>query len=297
MCWSPYELKEKHPHTGETQTVPCGKCVPCKKRIISSWSFRLVQHGKQWPTCHFVTLTYDNAHVPFSPARYMTLNKKHVQDFMKRLRKRQSQPCSYFFVGEYGSKYMRPHYHALIYNADPADIVAAWRVPVLNHAGKKLYLDGELVTKPIGNVFFGTVSEASIGYCLKYIMKDAKVPMHRNDDRVPEFRLMSRGLGLNYITLETIEWHRADINNRMYVPVGNGKKAAMPRYYKDWIYPDDADRALIACATVRDSLVRQSKALSQLQKKYGDNATSILIQSQAAAERKLTSDAKKRQDL
>lgn len=34
-------------------------------------------------------------------------------------------------------------------------------------------------------------------------------------------------------------WHNADLLNRMYINIGDGKKAAMPRYYKQKIYTDD----------------------------------------------------------
>jgi hypothetical protein len=33
-----------------------------------------------------------------------------------------------------------------------------------------------------------------------------------------------------------VEWHKLDLENRMYVPMKDGKKIAMPRYYKDKIY-------------------------------------------------------------
>ena len=33
-----------------------------------------------------------------------------------------------------------------------------------------------------------------------------------------------------------VAWHRADLNNRMYVNLQGNKKASMPRYYKDRIY-------------------------------------------------------------
>lgn len=33
-----------------------------------------------------------------------------------------------------------------------------------------------------------------------------------------------------------VEWHKSDLCNRMYINVGDGKKAAMPRYFKDKIY-------------------------------------------------------------
>lgn len=34
-------------------------------------------------------------------------------------------------------------------------------------------------------------------------------------------------------------WHHADKLNRMYINIGDGKKAAMPRYYKNKIYSDE----------------------------------------------------------
>ena len=33
-----------------------------------------------------------------------------------------------------------------------------------------------------------------------------------------------------------IKWHKNDLTNRMYVPIKDGKKIAMPRYYKEKIY-------------------------------------------------------------
>lgn len=42
-----------------------------------------------------------------------------------------------------------------------------------------------------------------------------------------------------------IQWHKNDMLNRMYINVGDGKKAAMPRYYKNKIY-SDAQRSEIA---------------------------------------------------
>lgn len=33
-----------------------------------------------------------------------------------------------------------------------------------------------------------------------------------------------------------LQWHEADMYNRMYLNLEGGKKCAMPRYYKDKIY-------------------------------------------------------------
>lgn len=89
---------------------------------------------------------------------------------------------------------------------------------------------------PIGSIHYGTVSDASVGYTLKYISKGKTVPSHKNDDRIKEFSLMSKKLGINYLKDNIIKWHKKDLLNRMYVLLLDGKKASMPRYYKERIY-------------------------------------------------------------
>lgn len=89
----------------------------------------------------------------------------------------------------------------------------------------------------LGHVHAGTVTLASIEYTLKYISKKGRIPMFHGDDRVPEFSLMSKKLGDNYLSEKMIRWHRSDMNERMYIN-RNGKKYTMPRYYKEKIYED-----------------------------------------------------------
>lgn len=287
MCFNPYKLKAPHPHTGEPQYVPCGKCPECRARIISGWSFRLMQEEKASLSSWFVTLTYDSMYVPYTQGHYKTLNKKHVQLFMKRLRRLHgtvsNYPIKYFAVGEYGDKHWRPHYHLIIFNTAPEFVINAWKDPETHN--------------PIGQVHFGQVSAASVGYTLKYMCKEGRIPLHRNDDRVPEFRLMSKGLGLSYITMDILEWHHADEVNRMHCVLADGKKISMPRYYKDWIYQDLDQRQRIADHLVRESIQRNAKVEAELYKRYGENTCSVIRQSQFAAWKKMINDSKKRLDL
>lgn len=125
--------------------------------------------------------------------------------------------------GEYGSQKKRPHYHVILFNSDPLDIVEAWKI------------DGQC----IGNIKIGTVGPASIGYCLKYMCKEPMRRKHRNDDRLPEFSLMSKGLGKNYLTRNMVNWHKADLLNRVHLNLEDGKKCAMPRYYKLKMYTEE----------------------------------------------------------
>lgn len=43
------------------------------------------------------------------------------------------------------------------------------------------------------------------------------------------------------------QWHKNDLENRMYVPLLDNKKASMPRYYKDKLYSDQ-ERQIISQA-------------------------------------------------
>lgn len=233
----PITLKQKGV---ENVTVPCGKCPSCVKRRASAWSFRLMQQERDSVSAFFITLTYDTEHVFITKKGFMGLNKRDLQLFFKRLRtlhddlwdveRPTTQPPSikYYAVGEYGGRSHRPHYHAIIFNSRVELIQEAWA----------------LKGKYLGDVHYGEVNGASIGYCLKYMSKPHKFPMHANDDRISEFALMSKGLGKEYITSQMIAWHLADKNNRMYCNTADGKKIAMPRYYKQRIYEEN-ERKLI----------------------------------------------------
>lgn len=173
MCMTPFTLQQEG--VGPV-LVPCGKCPQCIARRVSAWSFRLMQEEKVSSSAHFLTLTYSIQDVPITPKKFMTIEKAEIQKFLKRLRKahKDGRKIKYYCVGEYGGKTMRPHYHAIMFNVDLPLVQQAWG---------------------LGHIHYGNVSGASIGYCLKYMAKRGKIPMHANDDRVPEFALMSKGLG------------------------------------------------------------------------------------------------------
>lgn len=165
----------------------------------------------------------------------MTLDSgKHLQNFFKILRNkyryRAKNPLTgkmkwyydkvpkikYFAVGEYGFQKDRPHYHVILLNSHEKFIVDSWK-----H----------------GNVHIGQVAQASIMYCLKYVMKDGKIPKHKNDDRVPEYRRSSLKLGENYLSKAIIDYHRKN-PEKSYIIQEGGFKIAIPRYYRKKIWND-----------------------------------------------------------
>lgn len=281
-CDRPLRVKDKE---GNQVAVGCGCCPPCKKRRVDSWVFRLLQEERRSRSSYFITLTYDTDSVPITPNGFMTLLKtdpaprrgepgydkgyirRGFPDFMKRLRRKTGlKDLKFYAVGEYGSNRKRPHYHAIIFNLDPLDFLELGK----DDNGHMKYINRKLAECwPFGVVDIGSVTGDSIAYTCKYIDKPKTVPQHKNDDRLPEFSLMSRGLGDNYITQEIIDYHKADLT-RNYLTVPGGYKKAMPRYYRDRIF-DEIDKAEQRSIIVKEYAEQDETERQNFHRKYGDD--------------------------
>lgn len=230
MCDTPFMLK----NTNTGVSVPCGKCPTCKARRASAWSFRLMQEEKVSTSAIFLTLTYDTSNVPITSKGYMSLRKSDLQKFFKLLRYYSTNKIRYYAVGEYGGKTMRPHYHIILFNANYEHIGKSWKM---------------------GSWHVGNVTGASVGYTLKYISKSGKIPLHANDDRIPEFSCMSKGLGVNYCTEAMQRWHLDNLSERLYCLTDDGKKISMPRYYKQRMFKKEESTSA-GQEALRNKLVR-----------------------------------------
>lgn len=255
MCLTPLTLKNRY--TDEYVQAPCSKCPECRARRASAWSFRLRQEDKIAVSSLFITLTYDTLHVPITEKKRMTLDrsdsKGDLPKFFKRLRKAHGHnsgiSLKYYAVGEYGGTTQRPHYHIILFNADinlMVDHTDKKRLEATGYDGQteviiKQWSNGKRGKKysPLGHGTVGKCTPASVGYTLKYISKPKTIPAYKGDDRKPEHSTMSKRLGVNYLTKSMVKWHKADIVNRMYCIIEDGKKISMPRYYKDKLYNDD----------------------------------------------------------
>lgn len=194
----------------QEMVVPCGKCAFCAATKRSDWATRLEYEGRLHLDKKFITLTYANPHLTWNHG-HPQLVKADLQKWFKRVRKAGAK-VRYFAVGEYGSQTLRPHYHVLLFGDVSEEIIrSAW---------------------PFGLVHIGTVTQASIMYCLGYIVNKSWKHVH---NRVPPFSLMSRkpGLGSNYLSRAMIDWHRSGRKNYVLV---DGAKRHLPRFYKCKIF-------------------------------------------------------------
>lgn len=226
MCLTPVNLKketikQKLNDDYFTQQVPCGRCLECRKGRVNSWFVRLNNELSVARSAYFITLTYREDTLHFSPNGLLSLHYSDYQSFVKYLRKLNlsDRKIKYFCVGEYGSQTHRPHYHAIIFNvSDPDLIIKAW-------------------TK--GHVHIGDVKEASIFYTLKYSLKSSifgNTGQDPDDDRTPEKALMSKGLGISYLSDAMVKYHKDDVS-RPITMLGN-VKVPLPRYYRDKVFTD-----------------------------------------------------------
>lgn len=214
--------------------LPCGKCGYCRERKLNEWTVRVLCECRVQPFgFHFVTLTYSEKFLTLDSWGNPILNPNDLTLFLKRLRYFNAQnpdggKIKYVASGEYGSRTKRPHFHLIIFGCYQADIVNAWRDVETN--------------EHLGNIRFGTVTPQSVRYTLKYILKESLGESIENrdglfnpDEWIPPFRRFSKGIGKAWVTDHQKRWHKADLVNRIYVPI-NDLKYPMPRYYKDLIY-------------------------------------------------------------
>lgn len=219
--------------------VPCGKCVGCRLARAQSWAVRARHESMLYDRNCFITLTYDDAHIP----EHGSLRYADVQRFLKRLRKRYSgytmlpngkRPIRFLCAGEYGSSTLRPHYHALIFNFDFKDDARPW--------GDTTYRSPTLEDLwPFGSSLVGPLTPASAAYTARYCLKkvyssqdpdayDSTVDPHTGEVsvRVPEFLQASLRPGLGSFFFDK---YRADFYPNDAV-IFDGRRVPVPTFYK-----------------------------------------------------------------
>lgn len=239
---------------GDSFSVPCGSCSGCRARRIDEWATRMVHESKSHEAASFITLTYDDDHLPPDGG----LQPRDAALFMKRLRK-DIAPLSdpplrvrFFLVGEYGDQTKRAHYHAIIFGFDFADDRV--ELPGQAHSGK-LYRSPRLERLwPFGHCSVGLVSVESCRYVAGYIQKrfTGELAKVMYQGREAPFARFSRNLGVDHF-----ETFKSD-----YLPDGfavvSGVRRGLPRSYERRV--SDADIAPIKARRKAHALSRAADA-------------------------------------
>lgn len=241
-------------------TVPCRQCLGCRLDYSRQWANRCMLELPYHKSSYFLTITYDDEHLPrsyacdpdtgeiISPAA--PLVKRDFQLFMKRLRFNTGQKLRFMAAGEYGETTFRPHFHAIVFGLELNDLTPYkhsalgyqyWNSPTLD----KCWTDENGKLK--GYIVAGDVSWDTCAYVARYIMKKQMGPHARQAyaalGLTPEFSLMSRrpGIAKQYYLDHPEIWDYVKIN--ISTPQG-GRSFAHPAYLRKLYEIDEPDKAL-----------------------------------------------------
>lgn len=174
----------------------------------------------------FITLTYSDEHLKSDRLVY-----RDFQLFMKLLRKQQNEPIGFFVTGEYGEKNKRPHWHAIVFNWCPGDLVYKFT----NKRGDKLF-ESVLINRlwGHGDAQIGSVSFESAGYVARY---SAKKLVHGYDG-THEYNPISKKSSKHAIGKKWLEKYWRDAFNNGFIVIKRDDqyvKTEIPRYYEKWL--------------------------------------------------------------
>lgn len=235
MCPYPIYLKKNDLY------VPCGKCGACLRRSIGDYTIRCQVEWRHSLACYFVTLTYEK-----DP---LQLYKSDLQSYFKRLRKVGFR-FSYFALGDYGDTYGRPHYHVIFFAKgyfNPEHLWFQW-------------ISGSQVRRR-GFVQVSPLSVGRIAYTVRYGYL-AKLDWDKSDPRQRPFFLMSRRPAIGSQFLSDAKKRFLRSNDFWYYPDGRYKKA-LPRYFKNKIFPGKIENLLHAEVYASLSEERRKKIVDE----------------------------------
>lgn len=238
----------EQPGDRESLELPCGRCIGCRLGRAQQWAVRCRHEAMLYGVNSFITLTYDDDHLP----KYGSLNYRDYQLFMKRLRKDNegfdeapdgTRPIRFFAAGEYGGITNRPHYHALLFNYWFADAKPWGRGTFRSEQLEALW--------PLGSALIAPVTPASTAYVTRYALKkvygraaqdhysdvDVSTGEYIEKARVPEFVRMSRRPGIGAWFFEQ---YVGDLYPGDYA-VYDGRQVPVPEYYQRKLAELDPD--------------------------------------------------------
>ncbi|ALS03700.1 VP4 [Gokushovirus WZ-2015a] len=260
----------------ETLSLPCGQCIGCRLERSRQWATRIMFEAQLHEENCFITLTYNDQHLPNPPS----LKYEDYQLFMKRLRKTLGHKVRFFACGEYGERTFRPHYHAVIFGHDFPDKVLFSR----SDSGHDIFVSPSLQKCwGLGHTTVQDLEFNSAAYVAKYSLKKvtgeaAEAHYQWIDQETgectqlqPEFARMSLkpGIGGKWFDL-----YNADVYAGHDYVIVNGHKCRPPRYF---------DRLLERRNPERFEEIKEERA-TRAKRLEGDNTPERLAVKEAVKE-------------
>lgn len=247
----------------------CNQCIGCRLDASREWASRCELEYKayeelygrdnaRWATW-FVTLTYDDEHLPIGKCLEPTAVIDDVSAFMKELReyaKRDNkvlagfseyvtldpeylpQGLRMYATSDYGKKYHRPHYHMILFGLkqdmiDKKTGKGDLEFFFTNECGDPIYHSHYLrkIWKK-GFVDVGFFDWRTAAYTARYVVSKHKgldSKYYEDHGIEPEVSRQSNrpGIGALYYYL-----HEKDIFKHDRLQLSNGRQCPIPRYFK-----------------------------------------------------------------
>lgn len=200
--------------------VPCGTCVGCRMDKAKVWKVRCCLESLAYKPeeVHFLTLTYDDLHLPHTRYGEPCLSRLDLKQFFKNLRCPEfdvKRKLRYYACGEYGENTKRPHYHVILWMPLDDLVPFSW---------KKFTSRTIRDAWPFGQILVEEATPGSIAYVCGYVEKKQLDLMERYP--VQPFTAMSDKppLGSNYLPA-----FKGGKDRKVYGQFGKSNFAAIPR--------------------------------------------------------------------
>lgn len=262
-CFHPINVFQRS--AGKANLVPCGKCPGCLERKRQAWLLRAQQEMNDWKYCYFVTLSYDDAYLPYEsysikrngkPVNVIStgesvLHPYDLRKFFMRYRYFSGQDFAYFAAGEYGKEEntRRPHYHICLFcNTNWQDTLfnvrLAWSYlrPESKTERNARYRLARKLGHPVSRNAWSMENRISIGrdqvrcltykritYVSKYVTKQIGC-----SEVVPPFYRSSKRLGMSFLNSDAAL--QLSTENKHYYYLQSGLPCALPRVYSQHIF-------------------------------------------------------------
>lgn len=260
--------------------IPCGSCIGCRMDYSRSWMGRITKEATLYQNNCFLTLTYNNENLPTKDTinketgELITghpLVKKHVQDFIKRLRRQYEyhfghKGIRFYACGEYGGRTGRPHYHLAMFNIDTT-VFGDIKLIGNNKQGDALFTS-KTIERIWGKGFItiGDLTPQSAAYIARYMLKKQKGKgkewYYESKGIVSEYTSMSNKPGISRVWYEE---HKDEywISDKLYIPQKNKtpQEVKTPTYFDKLLEKEKGIEALEEVKQRRQARAKAQKAL------------------------------------
>lgn len=213
--------------------IGCGWCMECMQKKANEWKVRLSEDIKDYDEIKFITLTLSNeSYKELSEAveakdGYLMDNQiatLAVRRFLERWRKEHKKSLRHWLITELGGNGTENvHLHGIVYTNDLDKVERIWKYGFI-WKGKK-----------VGNEIINYVSDRTINYMTKYVMKaDPKHKAYK-----PKI-LCSPGIGSGYTKRPNFKRNKYnEEETEDYYVTKTGHKVALPIYYRNKAFTEE----------------------------------------------------------